>query len=102
VFFFFSGKRGRGGDGNDRGERAESHAVGQADGHGGRGGQHQDQNRRRYQAQVGPPTTLVPVLDTAQSVSSPGTNTRHRGVSSAALVPVLDTAEFHQQPWYQY
>jgi hypothetical protein len=73
--FFFSGKRGRGGDGNDRGQRAESHAVGEADRHGGRGGQHQDQNRRRYQAQVGPP---------------------------AALVPVLDSAESRQQPWYKY
>jgi hypothetical protein len=80
VLSLFSGKRGRGGDGNDRGERAESHAVGEADRYGGRGGQHQDQNRRRYQAQVGPPATLVPVLDTAQSVSSAGTSTRQRGV----------------------
>jgi hypothetical protein len=86
--FFFSGKRGCRGDRNDRGERAESHAVGEADRHGGRGGQHQDSNRRRYQAQVGPPATLVPVLKTAQSASNPGTSTRHRAV--------------RQQPWYQY
>ncbi len=70
----------------------------------------------QYQTPRSPPATLVPVLNnadfrqqpwyqyqTARSfVSSPGTSTRHRGVSSAALVPVLDTAESRQQPWYQY
>jgi hypothetical protein len=61
----YGGSRYRGGPGGHRDvgrQRPEPDAVGQADGDGGGGCLHQDQDRRRNQAEVDPEAALVSVL----------------------------------------